>query len=69
MRNKSEPARGDVIPAPTFYTTDEVAEILKVTPKTVRDMIARKQLKALKIGREYRVSEEQLQQFIGENQA
>jgi excisionase family DNA binding protein len=46
-----------------------VAEILKVTPKTVRDMIARKQLKALKIGREYRVSEEQLQQFINENQA
>lgn len=56
-------------PAPTFYTTDEVAEILKVTAKTVRDMIARKQIKALKIGREYRISEEQLQQFIDENQA
>ncbi|HOT04318.1 MAG TPA: helix-turn-helix domain-containing protein [Methanolinea sp.] len=56
-------------PAPTFYTTDEVAEILKVTAKTVRDMIARKQIKALKIGREYRISEEHLQQFIDENQA
>jgi len=55
-------------PAPTFYTPDEVAEILKVKAKTVRDMIARKQIKALKIGREYRISEEQLQQFIEENQ-
>jgi excisionase family DNA binding protein len=39
-----------------------------VKAKTVRDMIARKQIKALKIGREYRISEEQLQQFIEENQ-
>jgi excisionase family DNA binding protein len=59
---------GVMSPAPTFYTTDEVAEILKVKAKTVRDMIARKQIKALKIGREYRISEEHLQQFIDENQ-
>ena len=49
---------------PTFYTTEEVAEILKLHVKTVRELITGHKLGAIKIGKEYRISEEQLQKFI-----
>ncbi len=49
---------------PKFYTTDEIAEILHVHVKTVRDLINAKKLGAIKIGKDYRISEEQLKQFI-----
>lgn len=46
------------------YTTQEVADILSVTQRTVYNYIASGQLKAAKIGRHWRVTEEQLQSFL-----
>lgn len=46
-----------------MYTCDEVAERYKVKVITVWDWIRQQKLGALKIGREYRVSEEDLNAF------
>jgi excisionase family DNA binding protein len=54
--------------APKFYTTEEVAEMLKLNVRTVRAMINQKRLRAVKIGNEYRVTDEHLRQFVEENQ-
>ncbi len=53
---------------PKFYTTQEVAELLHLNVKTVRAMINKKRLHAVKIGNEYRVTDEHIRQFIEENQ-
>ncbi len=53
-------------PPHKFYTTEEIADILHVHPKTVRDLINGKKLGAIKIGNEYRISEEHLQKFIAD---
>ncbi len=49
---------------PSFFTTDEVAKLLHLHPKTVRELINKKEMKAIKIGTEYRISEDDLRQFI-----
>ncbi|MDD5047886.1 MAG: helix-turn-helix domain-containing protein [Methanoregulaceae archaeon] len=54
-------------PAPVFYTTEEVADILKVHVKTVREMIKSKRLQAVKVGKEYRITDDQLRQYVEEN--
>jgi len=54
--------------SPRFYTTDEIAKILHLHVKTVRDLILAKRLKAIKIGNEYRISEEHLAQFVRDNE-
>lgn len=46
-----------------MYTCDEIAEIYGVKIFTVWDWIKRKKIKALKIGREYRIREEDLKDF------
>jgi excisionase family DNA binding protein len=53
---------------PKFYTTEEVAEMLKLNVRTVRAMINQKRLRAVKIGNEYRVTEDHLRQFIEDYQ-
>ncbi|MDH7594350.1 MAG: helix-turn-helix domain-containing protein [Methanomicrobiales archaeon] len=53
---------------PKFYTTEEVAEMLKLNVRTVRAMINQKRLRALKIGNEYRVTDDHLRQFIEDYQ-
>ena len=58
---------GPAIPAPTFYTTDEVADLLKIHVKTVREMIKSKRLQAVKVGQEYRITDDQIRQYIEEN--
>lgn len=50
-----------------LYTTDEVAEILKMKVTTIRALIRDKKLPAIKIGTEYRISEEDLKNFLNEN--
>lgn len=45
------------------YTLDEVAGILKVTRRTLYTWISAGQLKAVKIGKYWRVSEQALQEF------
>lgn len=46
------------------YTLDEVAEVLKITRRTLYAYVKEGKLKAVKIGREWRVSEAALQDFI-----
>lgn len=46
-----------------MFTCEEVAERYKVKVITVWDWIRQKKLGAIKIGREYRVSEEDLRTF------
>lgn len=45
------------------YTVEEAAQILRVTPKSVRDFIGRNELVATKIGRWY-ITEADLQAFM-----
>lgn len=46
-----------------MYTCDEVAERYRVKTITVWDWIRKKKLPAIKIGRDYRVSEDDLKNF------
>lgn len=46
------------------YTLNEVAEILQLTRRTLYSYIKDGKLKAVKIGKYWRVPEETLQQFI-----
>jgi excisionase family DNA binding protein len=46
------------------YTLDEVAEILKVTKRTLYNYVKAGKLSAVKMGKYWRVSEESLQAFI-----
>ena len=47
-----------------LFTLDEVADILKVTKRTLYNYIKAGKLPAVKIGKYWRVSEESLQAFI-----
>ena len=47
-----------------LYTLQEVADILRVSRQTIYNYVTAKKLKAVKYGREYRVTEEILQEFI-----
>lgn len=47
-----------------FYTVDEIAEILKITPYTVRVYIRQNKITAQRIGRPYLISEEALNEFL-----
>lgn len=49
-----------------MYTCDEVAERYKVKVITVWEWIRQRKLNAIKLGREYRVSEEDLIRFENE---
>lgn len=50
---------------PKFYSCDEVAVRYSVRVITVWDWIRKKKLSAIKIGRDYRISEEDLKTFEG----
>jgi excisionase family DNA binding protein len=47
-----------------IYTVPEVARRLQVTDKTVRAWINDRKLTAIRIGREWRIREEDVQAFI-----
>lgn len=47
------------------YKTGEVAKLLNVTPLTVRNEIEKGNLKAFKVGTEYRITEEALNEYMG----
>ncbi len=47
-----------------LYTLQEVADILKVTRQTIYNYVTAKRLKATKYGKEYRVTDEDLKEFI-----
>jgi excisionase family DNA binding protein len=46
------------------YTLQEVADVLKVSRQTIYNYLKAGKLKASKIGKEYRVTETQLQDFL-----
>lgn len=47
-----------------FLTTQEIADLLKVGEQTVRTWIHQKDLRAVKLGREYRVAVKDLEVFV-----
>ena len=47
-----------------LYKLQEVAEILKVSRQTIYNYVTAKKLKATKYGKEYRVTEADLKEFI-----
>lgn len=57
-------ARGNSAPENGLYKLQEVANILKVSRQTIYNYIAADKLRATKYGKEYRVTEEDLQEFI-----
>ena len=47
-----------------FYTTEEVADILKIEKEVIRDYIRKGELFAIKIGKAYRITDSDLQEFL-----
>lgn len=47
-----------------FYTTEEVAEICRVTKETVRDWCRTGKLKGTKRGRSYLIAEDDLKEYL-----
>lgn len=47
-----------------LLTVKEVSEIIKMDVETIRNFINREQLKAYKIGKEWRIKQEDLDIFI-----
>jgi excisionase family DNA binding protein len=49
-----------------FYTVEQIAERLHVTPRTVREWLRTQQLNAVKAGRQWRIKASDLQAFLRE---
>ena len=47
-----------------LYSVKEVADILDMNPETIKRYIHKKELKAYKIGREWRIKESDLKEFL-----
>lgn len=50
-----------------FFTTDQVAKILEMTPRTIRSFINNKKIRAAKFGGEWRISKTDLIKFMDEH--
>lgn len=50
-----------------MYTVHDAAELLKVKESTVRALIRDKQLRAVKVGKEWRIAQIDLTEFLNEN--
>lgn len=50
-----------------FLTTQDIAELLKVREQTVRAWIHKQELRAVKLGREFRVAVKDLEAFVDEH--
>ena len=46
------------------YTLEEAAEILQVHPRTVYNYVHNGSIRAIKVGRSWRISEDNLRQFV-----
>jgi excisionase family DNA binding protein len=51
----------------SFYTVEQVAELLQVHWQTVLNYIKSGKLKAVKLGRGYRISKDAVDNFVKEN--
>lgn len=47
-----------------YYTVKEVADMLRVDPRTIRKAIDTGKLKASMVGREYRIAEKDLEKYL-----
>lgn len=52
-----------MINVPEYYTTKEVADKFRVSMQAIRNMIDSGRLKAVKIGRAYRIPESEIQRI------
>lgn len=50
-----------------IYTPEEVAEILKVTPSTIRRLCREKKIHHFRIGALYRITDENLKKYLDDN--
>jgi len=50
----------------TFYTVKEVCEILKVKPLTVYRWLKAGKLKAVKIGKSFRIEKSEFEKFVNQ---
>lgn len=50
-----------------FLTTQDIADLLKVREQTVRGWIHRRDLRAVKLGREFRVAVRDLEAFVDQH--
>jgi excisionase family DNA binding protein len=48
-----------------MFTVEEIAAILRVSPKVVRGLIHRGELKAVRVGKQYRISKTVLDAYLG----
>ena len=51
----------------TFYTSDEVAKMLKINRQTILRFIRENKIGAIKICREYRIKQSDLENYLGGN--
>lgn len=56
------------MPNVDVLTVIEVAEYLRTSIKTVRELIKAKKLKAVKVGKEYRILRSELERFLGQEE-
>lgn len=47
-----------------YYTPDEIAELLSMNPESIRRWIRNRELKAFRVGRELRVGEDDLREYL-----
>ena len=47
-----------------FYTLEEIADILRVSVETVRRLIISGDIEAKRVGRQYRISQENLNKYL-----
>jgi excisionase family DNA binding protein len=47
-----------------FLTVEEVGDILAITPRTVRSLVSKGTIKAVKIGKFLRINEEDLKRMV-----
>ena len=52
---------------PEIYTINDLMEILKVTRRTLQDYIKKGKIKAFKMGNEWRITRQSLEDFIERN--
>ena len=50
-----------------FYTTHEIAELLKISEATIRSWIHEGELRACRFGREFRVAAKDLEAFVNDH--
>lgn len=55
------------IPKDDFITVEELAEMLKVSPRTIQRIIERKELPAIRVGRQLRFRREWVGEWLKKN--